>query len=532
MKHFDFLKSAKQTFMIIMVLLTMQNHCFSQYTEGDTASFWSVTYNDWPPLIGSPQRLIQATCKKSGSHCYVFTENNIAQPSQANMDSLVSRFDHHWYDSLTTVYGPVPNVFDNDPKVIILVFNESDWWGYFDPGQQMPDTMVYRLWERHSNQREIIYVSSTASNNFDDVVPHEFGHMLHWQQDHSPEPVANPTKYWEDAWVDEGFSTFAEIYLTENIYEHNIMDNEAFFTSNPDIPLIYFSNYNQVKLFMLFMYEHYGHWNYISSLISNQLNGISGVASTLSQLGYTESFDDVFEQWALANCVDDTLYENGKYSYAHYNFASPLISNTHNTFPTSIISKTINPFGVDYILFSSTTPKPLTIDFSGQLNSKFRVDLILKNKITNLVDSIISVPLDASNHATFELDSLGSTYNKAILMVVNLDSTIHEGNTASYNYSATIQIGVNEEEKSENTTIFPNPADDILNITLNKNITTGSKIELFDITGRLIFTSSINSVSNTAIVSLKEVKQGLYLCVIKNGEDVLSSFKLSVVKQQ
>ncbi len=94
-----------------------------------------------------------------------------------------------------------------------------------------------RIWDRHSNQREIIYVAASAFTYLDDVVPHEFGHMLHWRQDHSPEPIENPTKYWEDAWVDEGFSTFAEIYLTENIYQHDVPDNGTFFTIRSRYPV-------------------------------------------------------------------------------------------------------------------------------------------------------------------------------------------------------------------------------------------------------------------------------------------------------
>lgn len=511
MINLHLLKSAKHL-LIIVVMLSMQPNCFSQFIEGDTATFWSVTYNDWPPLIGSPQREIKATCKKSGAHCYVFVENIAAQqPSQTNVDALVSNFDNHWYDSLTNAYGPVPNVFDNDPKVFIVIFEENDWWGYFDPGQQMPDTMVMRLWDRHSNQREIIYVASSASNNLNDVVPHEFGHMLHWQQDHSPEPAVNPTKYWEDAWVDEGFSTFAEIFLTENIYQYNVLDNEAFFANNPDKPLIYFSDYNQVKLFMLFMYEHYGQWNYIHTLISNQLNGIAGVNSTLSQLGYSENFDDAFEQWTMANYVDDSLYAGGKYAYAHYNFPAAYNSQTHATFPTGLMSETLNPYGADYVLFTATTPKPITIEFNGQPDSKYRVDLILKNKVTNRVDSILNVSLDGSNHALFEIDSLGSAYNKAVMVVMNLDSAIHEGNTASYSYSATIKVGVEDQELNNRISIFPNPSKEKLYVVVSHN--QPSQLEIRDVEGRLLMGQSF---VNSTIADLNGFAKGIYLVKVIN----------------
>jgi hypothetical protein len=281
--------------------------------------------------------------------------------------------------------------------------------------------------------------------------------------------------------------------------------------NNPDIPLIYFSDYNQVKLFMLFMYEHYGHWDYISTLISNQLNGIAGVSSTLSQLGYSETFDDAFEQWAIANYVDDTLYAGGKYAYAHYNFGAAHNSQTHGVFPTGLMSKTVNPYGVDYVLFTVTTPKPIVLEFNGQPDSKYRVDLILKNKVTNLVDSILSVPLDLSNHAIIALDSLGSAYTKAIMVVMNLDSAIQEGNTASYSYSATLQVGVDEQKLNNRIAIFPNPAKEKLYVAAPGNEL--SQLEIRDIQGRLLWKQSF---VNSAVIQLDDFAQGVYLVKVFN----------------
>ncbi len=257
---------------------------------------------------------------------------------------------------------------------------------------------------------------------------------------------------------------------------------EPFLQSDPDIPLIYFSDYNQVKLFM---YEHYGHWNYISTLIGNQLNGISGINSTLNQLGYTETFDDAFEQWAIANYVDDTLYAGGKYAYAHYNFSAAHNSDTHAAFPTGVMSKTVNPYGVDYVLFTAATPKPIIVDFTGQPDSKFRVDFILKNTATNHIDTLINVPLDASNHATIEFDGLGSAYNRAIMVVINLDSAIQEGSTASYSYSAALQVGVDEQKLNNCITIFPNPAKEKIYVVASNN--QPSQLEIRDMQGRLLW---------------------------------------------
>jgi hypothetical protein len=84
---------------------------------------------------------------------------------------------------------------------------------------------------------------------------------------------------------------------------------------------------------------------------------------------------------------------------------------------------------------------------------------------------------------------------------------------------------------NDNIQFFPNPANDMLTVSSTDNFTLDSKIELYDITGRLVYSSFIGIETNTVTINLKEVKQGLYLCVIKNSKEIISSFKISVVKQ-
>ncbi len=83
----------------------------------------------------------------------------------------------------------------------------------------------------------------------------------------------------------------------------------------------------------------------------------------------------------------------------------------------------------------------------------------------------------------------------------------------------------------DNVQFYPNPANDVLNISTVENFVSGSKIELYDITGRMVYSTAIVTESNSTSISLKEVNQGLYLCVIKSNKEIISSFKISVVKQ-
>jgi hypothetical protein len=262
------------------------------------------------------------------------------------------------------------------------------------------------------------------------------------------------------------------------------------------------------------MYEHFGKWNYISKLISNQLNGIDGVDSTLHELNFPASFDDAFEQWVIANYVDDSVYAGEKYSYMHYRFPSPHISANYSLFPTGTQNATVTPYGSDYITFSSAVPKPIVIDFNGQDDSKFRLDFVLKNTATNHIESIIGVPLDGLNHASFIADGLGTDYNQVTMIVMNVDSTIHENNTASYTYAAdNYHSGINEDEKKNEIRIFPNPAKDQLHIVLLNN--SPASLTINDIQGRTYFCENFISATNLDISSLAK---GMYVLRIINDE--------------
>ncbi|MGA2296418.1 MAG: hypothetical protein ABSG15_02600, partial [FCB group bacterium] len=216
---------------IIMILLCGGFHSLrAEYKVGDTTSFWSVSYIDWYSGNYPKQDHIPAVCKKVGEQCYVFIEKKYVDSiPQSTIDYYAGQFDTVYYPRLTPLYGPVPDMLDHDPRVFLFV-TYNDWWsGYEDPTSELPDTMTMRIWGVHSNEHEMLYFS-TIWFKPENVcaVAHEFGHLLHWGQDHSPEPPDKPVKYWEDTWVDEGFSTFAQDYLCSDINQKDVPDNGFF----------------------------------------------------------------------------------------------------------------------------------------------------------------------------------------------------------------------------------------------------------------------------------------------------------------
>lgn len=84
------------------------------------------------------------------------------------------------------------------------------------------------------------------------------------------------------------------------------------------------------------------------------------------------------------------------------------------------------------------------------------------------------------------------------------------------------------EFQQENVfTMYPNPAKDL--VTLDYNLTvTNATVSIYDVTGRLIHDVALNSFSGTNELHVSAYPAGVYLVLVKQGAEVVSSSKLVV----
>lgn len=86
------------------------------------------------------------------------------------------------------------------------------------------------------------------------------------------------------------------------------------------------------------------------------------------------------------------------------------------------------------------------------------------------------------------------------------------------NYPSCLNTSVqNIEVKNADVTIFPNPADDYLNVVYTGN--SNARIEIYDITGRYISSKEIKSRDK---INIRSSLPGLYVAKVKIGDVVVS----------
>jgi hypothetical protein len=252
----------------------------------------------------------------------------------AQLQQIMDEFDNHIWQTDTSFFGqyadrPGPL---NDYKIQILIFNIRDeffWSPFTAPGfiegyfwsyaSEINDANIIHIdthqWFRRQGPSPnggigvpLLTTPYTPAqclpNEYEGTFAHEFQHLIHYDID--------PDEY---SWVNEGCSCLAEF-----INGYGIGSDLAYYiTDFWEISLTQWEgllgNYGCVSLWALYMYEHYGGQPFIWALVHEQANGIQGVNNVLKARYIHKTFDEIFQDWEIANYLDDTSFANGIYGY-------------------------------------------------------------------------------------------------------------------------------------------------------------------------------------------------------------------------
>jgi hypothetical protein len=77
-------------------------------------------------------------------------------------------------------------------------------------------------------------------------------------------------------------------------------------------------------------------------------------------------------------------------------------------------------------------------------------------------------------------------------------------------------VGVNEVENNLGLRVFPNPSNEVINISINKEVS--ASLTLLDVSGKVVKTQSLNGISTS--INTASLNSGVYFVTINDGTSV------------
>ncbi|MDK9699362.1 MAG: T9SS type A sorting domain-containing protein [bacterium] len=336
---------------------------------GDTRTFWVTSFVNWPLVIPNSDKYeTPATCRAVTDHCYIFVQDSawgtgLGVVTQSHVDDFVTaletrtpaRTDSGLMETIPTTCGAFPNAIDRDEHVYVLITRFQDLLAgmlltsYFDRANQMSNTISRLIQLGYSEEVELIYVNAnyvslpfnTGRNqahggctaalgqlclNARDMLdgPLVFDGIPEWLKLKNGYPNAPlvginyPQQFWNDpaTRLDPDIATYSLLDIT--------------------------SRYKYLGAFVTF-------WQYLSEQLGNSavravavnsLPGSTGFNSAMSSLGTDRRFTDLFEDWSIANKLDDSTTASIRYYHRNYN-PSVVWSTTTTSYPDTALGDTL-----------------------------------------------------------------------------------------------------------------------------------------------------------------------------------------------
>jgi immune inhibitor A len=296
---------------------------------------------------------VTATLQYKTAHAYFYVEDGLSvdlgrlRQSADNFESKILPTDRRYFGE---AWAPGP---DGDEHLTVLNTTTPGAAGYYSISDEYSTAA-----NPYSNQRKMIYMNvselTPGSMAYDSTLAHELQHAIHWHMD--PD---------EEGWVNEGCSVLAQVlngYSSGGTEQAFLHDPDTQINTWSDQPGQNAVHYGASYLFMDYFYRRFGE-EMLRDLVADRGKGIAGFNDVLARHGYTLHFDDVFQDWIVANVLDDPKLADGRYGYPDRD-GRATIGETE-TAPTDVLSSTVRQYAADYIELKPGRAGDVTIVFTG-----------------------------------------------------------------------------------------------------------------------------------------------------------------------
>lgn len=284
---------------------------------------------------------VTATLIKVGGKAYFYVDNRYSANVVEKLNSLSAEFDNNIYPKETTFWGSEPVAGpDGDAKTTILFALLSDSnGGYFNSINLYPKSSA-----PSSNERKMITISADALSGdlAKTFIAHEFQHLISFNQKELTRSIA------EDTWLNElrsEYSTAVVGYDSE--YKSSLRGRMQIFLNSPLTSLTDWrnskENYAMVSLFGRYLVDQYGP-EILSGSLQDRYVGIASIDNYLRSKGVQQSFFDVFENWLIANYMNDGT--TNKY----FGYSNPELGEIRILHDEELIINNFDEYSLNYSL--------------------------------------------------------------------------------------------------------------------------------------------------------------------------------------
>ena len=296
----DLIALTKRLKKVTQPIPTVVNATPPSYKVGDQRVLWIADQPNKKNFTST------ATLRYVTPHVYAWAQNG-ERLDDAALKKSTDVFENKIYVTDRQFFGSERSPgLDNDTHVNIFNGNVPGVGGYFSSADEYPSVV-----NQFSNQGNWFYINTRdvrpGTSDYEGVLAHEFQHMIHWNQDRN-----------EDTWVNEGLS---ELAMRLNGYSVGGSDNA--FVRDPDIqldawrddPSASVPHYGASFLFQAYFLSRFGD-KMMQQVVHEPANSIPGYDNVLNSNRAGVKFDDVFQDWLVANVLNDNTLDNKRYAYS------------------------------------------------------------------------------------------------------------------------------------------------------------------------------------------------------------------------
>lgn len=269
---------------------------------GDTVTFWVSNVNE------DRYYTMTARLELALDHVLMYVDESMEFDAAALEDSARD-FNDNIYPRDRELFGEEwsPGI-DGDSRITILNTNLPGLLGYFSGSDEIPRSV-----NRYSNEREMFYMNidgaELGSPTYSSVLAHEFQHMIEWRQSVRP-----------STWLNEGFSELAAQlngFGTSGYSNYYLEEPDTQLTAWSTEPPSQFAHYGAAYLFLSYFYDRYQGQIDLKQLVRDGAGEhlqllTNDAAEAQPQI---RTFGDLYADWAVANLLNDTSLDGGRWSY-------------------------------------------------------------------------------------------------------------------------------------------------------------------------------------------------------------------------